>query len=424
MAVLAELSTLQAQTWQTVLDYQLYPGQSADGKGIAADPAGRVLSVGTAGTNSQGIALTTDTTQLANGASAVWNLSDDTLLNNPAIDPSQYTSDIYGCGYDSYGNLYSVGQLWPIATPGEAFWYIRKSSDGGQSWSTLYEPDGSLYQYTPGQWAWPTGFAGDDSGNIYVVGQAHSATTTGSGKRANTQITNHWIVRKSSDTGQTWTLVDDLVGSPGASAVALVPGIGVFVAGPYFSPGPWLVRKSGTGDAGTWSTVDGPITNAHPQGVCSDSLGNVYVVGTQFIVTGTITVKGKTQTTGYDSWVTRMSSDGGNTWSTVDSSANWAPNTSGFALGAARDSTGSVVVVGRASLTASDGKTHNNWIVRRRDATTGVWSALDDFLPVNGSVIGNAAALKAATDASGHLLVTGWANSGDTTGEHLIVRRF
>jgi hypothetical protein len=412
---LTALSALAAgaQTWQTVLDWQLVAGKSAGGCGIAADPAGHVFTAGTpsdASGVSHGIALTTDTTQLAKGdLSAVWNLSDDTLLDNPDINPSKYSSDIYGCGYDSNGDLYSVGQLWAGAT-GEAFWYVRRSSEGGQSWCTLYEPDGSLYQYSPGQWMWPTGFPADGSGNIYVVGGGHGETVTGSGKHATTNITLHCLVRKSSNAGQTWTLVDDLEG-PVASAAAVVPSKGVFVVGQYFPPGPWLVRKSITGDVGTWATVDGPIANATPHGVCGDSQGNIYVVGTQFIATGVVKTKGHTVTNGYFAWITRMSSDGGHTWSTVDA-YTYAPNQSAEAWGIGQNSAGGVVVVGNAA----DALGKARWIVRTF-GTSG-WQTIDDFQLAPGD---GGFARGVATDAAGNLLVTGGAQ--DATGSHWIVRQ-
>ncbi len=407
LAALLGTNAVRAQTWQTVLDYQLAVGEPAGSRGIAADLVSQVFTAGTANDASgvgHGIALTSETSQLAKGdLSAVWGLSDDTLLD-PGFNPSQYSSDIYDCGYDSRGFLYSVGQLWPDATPGEAFWYVRKSSNGGQSWSTLYEPDGSLYQYSPGQWVWPTGFATDDSGNIYVVGGGHGVRVTGSGKHAATQITLHRLVRKSSDGGQTWTLVDDVEG-PVASAVAVVPGKGVFVVGQYFYPGPWLVRKSITGDAGTWVTVDGPIPNATAHGVCGDSLRNIYVVGQQFIATGVVRTKGGTLTNGYCAWITRISGDGGTTWSTADT-YTYAPNQYAEALGCGTDSAGNVVVVG----SAIDALGKGHWIVRRLRSSG--WQTIDDL---QGAI-----AEGVATDAAGNLLVTGGAS--DAAGEHWIVR--
>jgi hypothetical protein len=401
LSILAPAGVLRAQSWQTVLDFQPASGKAAYGYAIAADPFRHVFTAGDAYDVSgilHGIALTSDTTL------ATWSLSDDT---NP--DPAHYTSQIYGCGYDSSGKLFSVGQLTPDGT--NASWYVRASSDGGLNWSSVDQ-----YQSSPGQWAWPTGFAADGSGNIYVVGADHVLITIGSGKKANTQTVLRRIVRKSGDGGQSWTLTDAMTNTPAASGATVVPGVGVFVIGQYFYPGPWLVRKSVIGDAGTWTTVDGPITNATAHGVCGDNQGNIYVVGQQFIPTGTV----KGQTTGYVAWVARMSTDGGNTWSTIDTYTLYTPaqnqNAPGaWAHGAAIDSTGNVVVVGK-SVDAM-GRTH--WIVRRRDSSTGLWTTLDDFLPTNGS----ATAFSVVTDAAGHLLVTGEADWGDGTGTHWIARQ-
>ena len=95
-----------------------------------------------------------------------------------------------------------------------------------------------------------------------------------------------------------------------------------------------------------------------------------------------------------------MSSDGGSTWITVDTFTLVPPaankNTTGaWPTHATTDSAGNVIVVGKAS-----DATTTHWIVRKRDASTGLWSMLDDFLPANGS----ATALSATTDAAGHLL--------------------
>jgi hypothetical protein len=145
-----------AQTWQTVLDYQLAAGKESEGSGIVADAFGNVFSGGigadVVGTN-HGIVLNTDTTQ------ANWYFSDDT---NPSAAQDQ--SVIWNMGLDAKSNVYSIGQLTPNST-GVASWYVRKSSNSGVTWSTV-----DLYQYTPGLWVDVTGFAADNSGNIYVVG--------------------------------------------------------------------------------------------------------------------------------------------------------------------------------------------------------------------------------------------------------------
>jgi hypothetical protein len=388
-----------AQTWQTVLDYQ-YPGGTAEGHRVAADASGNVFTAGDGSDASgitRGMALRTDTTQTG------WLVSDD---SNP--NPTQYQSYIWDLGIDAGGNLYSIGQLTPNDT-GIPYWYVRKSSDSGLHWSNAGDP----YQYAAGQWIDATGFAADNSGNIYVAGWGQAQTIVGSGKHMTTQTTIHWLVRKSADGGQTWTLVDDVqgpTGSFGAAGAGFVPGAGVFVVvAPYAgSSSPWMVRRSLNGEQGTWSTVDSPFAGA-AHAVGSDSQGNVYVAGSQFI---TITTKLHPLTTSsYSVWVTRKSSDGGNTWSTVDTFTG-AQNKGADAYGIGRNSAGNVVVVGRAP----DAQGQFHWLVRT--IISGAWATVDDFQLLPGK---HSSASGVATDAAGNLLVTGFGY--DATGSHWIVRK-
>src|SRR5260221_4884322 len=178
-AAVISTQPLIAQTWQTVLNYQLAAGGAADGEGIAADASGNVFSAGNgndAAATVHGLTLKTDTTQ------ASWFLSDD---SNPSATQSQ--SYIWNLGLDASGNLYSIGQLTPNST-GIPYWYIRKSSDHGLNWSTM-----DLYQYAAGKWIDATGFAADNSGNLYVVGWGRDA-----GTKQNPSGNIHWLVRKSS----------------------------------------------------------------------------------------------------------------------------------------------------------------------------------------------------------------------------------
>jgi hypothetical protein len=281
----------------------------------------------------------------------------------------------------------------------QPYWYVRRSSNSGVTWSTV-----DLYQYAAGQYIDATGFAADDSGNVYVVGWGRDA-----GTKRNPSGNLHWLVRRSTDGGNTWAVVDDLLETSGAHAAGFVPGAGVFVVGvPYpGSSSSWLVRRSLTGAQGTWSTVDGPIAGGAAQGVCSDSQGNIYVVGAQFITTAT-----KPRITGYNAWVVRKSSDGGNTWTTVDS-FNYANTQSASANGVARNAAGTVVAVGYAS----DAQGISHWIVRAL-ASSGVWETLDDYQLSPGH---RATSTTVTSDATGNLLVTG--NATDSSGQHWIVRR-
>jgi hypothetical protein len=400
---------ITAQTWQTILDWQLVAGKSAGGGCIAADPFGNVFWGGGAtdalGTNHAIVLKTTDQYQ------SPWLLSDDT---NP--DYTKYQCDVRNVGVDTGGNVYSIEEVLPDNN-GAAYWYVRKSPDSGATWSPV-----DHYQYTPGQFAAANGFAADDTG-VYVVGWARDLTVTGSGKHATTNSNIHWLVRKSTDGGSTWTNVDDVIlvnpatgGECSAWQAASVLGKGVFVVGTEFViPGSWVVRRSI--DAGaTWSTVDGPFANGSAQAVCSDSLGNIYVSGAQFIATRVVRTKGTTVTNGYYAWITRESTDGGTHWSTVDTytygiTYSKSPQFSA-ARGSGTDSAGNVVVVGRA--TDAQGIGHG-WVVRRHDSSG--WHTIDDFQTASGW---GTAWSGVATDAAGNLLVTGEANDG--TSWHWIVR--
>ena len=380
---------LQAQSWQTVLDYQLVAGKNAEGEAIAADALGNVFAGGNgndlAGTN-HGLVLKTDTTQ------ATWYGSDDT---NP--NATQYQSQLSSLGLDANGNVYSVGYLSPdcssCAIP-PYYWYVRKSSDSGTTWSTV-----DVYQYAPGELIFALGLTGDNSGGIYVVGYGNDA-----GTKKNSGGNNHWLVRQSTNGGQTWTLVDDVIYAT-AHGAGFVPGAGVFAVGQNSSVG-WMVRRSVTGNLGTWSTVDNPFAG-EASAVCGDSNGNIYVAGYAFVVTQT-----KPSVRGYNVWTIRKSSDGGSHWSTVDTFA-YAQNQDSYVTGIGKDALGNVVAVGHAS----DGQTFH-WIVRRPD-TSGVWQTVDDYQVAPGYP---AYAAGVTTDAAGHLLVTG--NGLDANRAHWIVRRF
>src|SRR5439155_17629554 len=65
----------------------------------------------------------------------------------------------------------------------QQYWYVRRSLDGGATWSTVDA-------YAGGQ---AKGIGADAPGNIYAVGANGS----------------HWIVRKSTNGGASWATVDD-----------------------------------------------------------------------------------------------------------------------------------------------------------------------------------------------------------------------
>lgn len=380
-----------AQTWETILDYQPVPGQAASGRDIVAIPSGEVFASGSA-TDASGVLH--GTVLKANPADPNWFFSDDT---KPA---GSYSSVVRKSTFDSLGRLYSIGQIQALpSTSGISYWLTRLSSDSGLTWSTV-----DTYQYASGQPINATGATADDQGNIYAVGWARASSP-----KKNTAGNLHWLVRKSGDGGQSWSLADDFEGPAtgfGASGAGFVPGAGIFVVGSEFVGEAWRVRRSLTGNAGSWTTVDGPLAGGAAQGVGSDGVGNIYVAGSLFIITQPATRN--TPAVGYNAWGVRKSSDGGTTWVTVD-----LLGARTFAKAVGNDAAGNAIVVGLAT----DAQNKNHWIVRRLDPLAG-WQTIDDFQLAPGY---SAVASGVTVDSEGNLLVAGYGS--DATGQRWIVRK-
>ena len=286
-------------------------------------------------------------------------------------------------------------------------WYLRKSSDGGVSWRTI-----NLFQYASGASAFANSITSDANGNLFASGSAPDSSGLG-----------HWLVRKSSDAGETWASSDDFTAGL-AQRVDFLPDAGLFAAGTIrITSGKggkstpsncWLVRRS-VDNGITWSSVDRSDPPAgysdYPfAGAAADAQGNVYVAGRTTIVV----TNGRT-TTPINQWLVRKSTSAGapNTWTSLDV-YSYAPGKPTAASGIGRDAHGNIVVAG----TATDSAGSNHWIVRRLNPT-GTWQTIDDFQLVSGR---HADADKIKTDAAGNLLITGTAD--DINGSaHWIVRR-
>lgn len=121
---------------------------------------------------------------------------------------------------------------------------MHKSADGGQTWSPV-----ESFQYAEGESADPRGVAGGPSGTVFVCGNANDSAGR-----------SHWLVRKSNrGEPDTWSTADDVSSAVGRG-ITYVPGYGLFAVGftdrsKTMSRG-WMVRRSPTGEPGTWSTVD------------------------------------------------------------------------------------------------------------------------------------------------------------------------
>jgi hypothetical protein len=357
--------TASAQTFQTVDDFQYVAGQTADSFGLTVAPSGVVYACGF---GSDGINATHGLVMASTDGGSTWSAPIDDFYF-----PGWGTRDDGGIVADPVGNLYVAGRYY---SSGPSYRFVRRSTDGGATWSTV---DAVAIS---GGYASPLaagGLTADSAGNVYVT----------------EPISGTWTVRKGTG-GTSFSTVDSFQPSASqAEAVFAHPTAGVFAVGystvvsKRTSSQAWTVRRSSDGGA-SWSTVDtyqatsGSAAAAYGAG--ADAQGNIYVVGRAF-------VPNKSSSIGH--WQVRKSTNGGSSWITVD---DYQLFTSGnqVALGFAADSNGNLFVAGWSSAGTGTGPYY--WIVRESAGGTGPWTTVDN-------ISGMAHAI--APDNAGHLFVGG-----------------
>lgn len=361
------------------------------------------------------------------------------------------TSVGYGIGVDpASAHIFSAGYAY-FNSAGNGPAIINATADAGQTWTTMDQftlPGGSSAAFRT--------FTADPSGQLYAGGSAKDSDGV-----------LHWVVRKSKDGALTWStddlfqnatgtsaqctglkadatgnvyacgvatdetnvgvwtvrrrdagtggwgVVDTLGSASGPSfvrALAVHPQYGLFVVGYANNAGTmtWTVRRSSDG-INSWHTVDSFATTK--KGAVAAGIA-VDGSGAIYVVGSAYSGRASLIT----SWVVRRSLDGGATWSTIDTFCyNGWPSSSPTAV--TLDTVGNLCIVG--SATPSSGASH--WLLRKGTPANGSfsWSISDDFqlAPRN-----NAGAYALTLYGSGSLLVTGWANdsSGST---HWITRQ-
>lgn len=119
---------------------------------------------------------------------------------------------------------YVVGQVGPS-------WVVRKSVNGGP-WSQV---ESFRYDLTGRASSAADGIAADAFGNLYVAGSGSNATITGynENKTPIYSYTSHWLVRKSTNGGASWSTNDDSYLGPdsGADAICFDPQTGAMEVG-------------------------------------------------------------------------------------------------------------------------------------------------------------------------------------------------
>ena len=250
---------------------------NATANAVATDSAGDIYVVGYSGSGSGSLWLVRKGTRSSGGIS--WAKVD--AFGNPAggcVANWVYCHPTAG--------VFVVGQgVGPGVKSGSTtvypqVWTVRRSQDGGASWSTVdtFQIPAQKGKVTGASDAQGVGV--DAAGNLYVVGSA-SSYVLGSG------LSSSWIVRKSANPAApapSWSTVDTYQLSVGynawAQAFASDAAGNLFVAGRANAGTEWVVRES-AGGTGTWNTVDafqyGGAVEAWA--ALGDSLGNIFVAG-------------------------------------------------------------------------------------------------------------------------------------------------
>jgi hypothetical protein len=231
---------------------------------------------------------------------------------------------------------------------------------------------------------------------------------------------SYWQVRKSSNGGATWSIMDDAsTWNSAGSSVALgltTDSVGnVFASGSAFDKQGneyWVIRK-GSNFGSTWSTsyksgklatgkgvvFVNPVSGGHAGGLFAvgsltatrttqwsvlrsrdsgatwqwvDAWGTSKLNGGAYARAITADGAGNIYVAGYDvmgvpAWYVRRSRDGGNTWQTI--LTEYAAGDYNRADDIAADPAGNVYVVGLTQQTGSGAK----WTVRRWDAAAQTW---------------------------------------------------
>jgi hypothetical protein len=323
--------------------------------GLAAAPSGTIYALGNSspsdGDSRQLVLSSSD-----NGSS--WSVLDD------FAPPGRFVDFWFGVGggiaLDSSGNIYVSGLSYDndLVQPAER--YVRRSTDGGATWTTV---DNVVLPFVYGG-SDDVGIAIDATGDVYVSGRGSDADQL-------------WAVRKGVG-GTSYSTVDALPNSY-AKDIFVHPTAGIFVVGQTqvtiknTTSWAWLVRRSTDGGA-TWSNVDAfqlsSSLDSAAWGIGTDTSGNLYVVGS-----GNAPYRWGS----FPHWVVRKSTNGGNSWTTVDDYQLEANNYS-QARCIAADAYGNLFVAGRGDQGPNDGTSRNvRWVVRKSAGGTDPWTTADVF---------------------------------------------
>jgi len=276
-------------SWSIVDDYQYTSGVSSAAISVASDPVGNIYVVGE---GDDGV----------NGKRLIVRKSLDSGKTWVVVDDFQYVTG--KSTFVEYITSNDLGEIFTVSRPLDStdknHSLIRKSTDAGKSWTTIDD-----FQFVAGQSTNSTFLTLNQKGHLFLA-------TSG----VDSSSVSHWLVRKSTDRGLTWTIIDDYLYVTGKSSSArtlLFDRNGVFYVFGYGFDATnkyhWIVRKS-VDDGVTWTIVDDyqyeSGENSFAWSAFSDNHGQLYAIG--FV----------TQASGDIIWLVRRTNDAGTTWSNVD----------------------------------------------------------------------------------------------------------
>jgi hypothetical protein len=358
-----------------------------------------VVGVGVSNSGHRGVA------RKSSDGGASWTLVDDFAY------PTGIGTEFWKVGADALGNLFVIGTSLDTARVGH--WLVRRSQDGGATWATVDDYLGPGNKAGAG--ADPSGLLVLNSGQIYVVGSG-AITFSSIGKK--TRGATDWVVRRSLDGGTTWTTVDDYEFAPGTSEGVSVAqaitasGSGLFAAG-FAQGASWIMRSSPTGNAGSWTTVDsGSINSAYPYTAGVDANGYVYSGGSYGV---------SCKSSSYSHWLVRRSTDGGQTWATVDDLAGTLCGGGAVANGFALDAYNNIVMVGDDSTSSGA-----FWLTRNSFGTQnsstgspGTWITTDEYQYASPNT---SVGQDICRDSAGNLFAVGYGYASNGS-QHWLVRK-
>jgi hypothetical protein len=258
-------------SWSTVDDFAWPDAQTTVAQGFAADAAGNLY---VAGYRDESPSDGKSSPQMH------WLVrqSRDGGRNWSTIDDFSYGFNTRAAAIVSTSSgLFVAGSGWNGKSESGERWLARKGTDdgaGGFRWQTVDEFQ--LQENKHGYGSRVQGLGVDGRGNLYAVGRCYAG--------AESAMSAHWVVRRASSAGTDWTVVDSFQLDPGYFATACGVAAGsqgdVYVVGRAGGSNPgchWIVRKSATGDSGSWAPSDDFRRPAPPEGQTTSAADQVIV---------------------------------------------------------------------------------------------------------------------------------------------------